>query len=529
MAQLTAVLAYLDVILRGAILAAQALAVGGVVFAGAVLLPAARREPAVRAFLPPAIRWSGWAALGMALGQCLSLFILTTAVGDGQSLPAWEVLATGYGRASALQVLGCLLLFGSCRAQARVPEARSRWIATLASGAIVAAAAGAASHATSRLEGRTLMVAVDALHQLAADAWIGGLVHLLATIRRARVALPALVIQRFSPLAMSAVAALVLTGLAISWEYVGGAAALYGTSYGTMLATKVAVFGGLLALGGTNYLSARLLWPGAPAPQRVGWFLEAEVGLGVTVLFIAASLTSLPPAADVPAADRATLAELGAQFTPQWPRLTTPGRRDVSVDDDPLSVRSAEDIAWSEYNHHVAGLLVLAIGTLTLLEHTGRAHWARHWPLLFVGLAAFLLVRDDPEAWPFGPLSLWKSLGYRTILQHYFFVILVLAFAVFEWLVRTGRLRSPRPAYVFPLLAAVGATLLLAHSHSLDNLKTVYLVEITHLPLGVLGCCVGWARWLELRLAPPDSRRMGWAWSAALVLIGFLLLLYRES
>src|SRR5229473_5449724 len=72
---------------------------------------------------------------------------------------------------------------------------------------------------------------------------------------------------------------------------------------------------------------------------------------------------------------------------------------------------------------------------------------------------------------------------FRTILQHYIFVVLVFSFGIFEWLVRTGRLRSARSALVFPLLAAVGAGLLLAHSHSLENLKTVYLVEITHLPL----------------------------------------------
>src|SRR5215813_10974764 len=103
MAQLTAVLSYLDVILRGAILAAQALAIGGVVFAGAVLFPAARRDPTVRTFLPGVIGWSGWAALGTALGQCLSLFILATAVGDGHSARVGEVLATAYGRATALQ------------------------------------------------------------------------------------------------------------------------------------------------------------------------------------------------------------------------------------------------------------------------------------------------------------------------------------------------------------------------------------------------------------------------------------------
>lgn len=158
----------------------------------------------------------------------------------------------------------------------------------------------------------------------------------------------------------------------------------------------------------------------------------------------------------------------------------------------------------------------------------GALPGARHWPLLFITLAAFLFARDDPQAWPFGPLGFWRVSAFRTILQHYIFVVLVFAFEIFEWLVRTGRVCSSRPAFVFPLLSAGGAGLLLAHSHSLESLKTVYLVEITHLPLGVLGCCMGWAPWLELRLPAPDNRAWGWVWSYALVLIGALLPLYRE-
>lgn len=48
MASLTAVLSYFDALLRGAILAAQALAIGGIAFALLVLGPAARTDPALR-------------------------------------------------------------------------------------------------------------------------------------------------------------------------------------------------------------------------------------------------------------------------------------------------------------------------------------------------------------------------------------------------------------------------------------------------------------------------------------------------
>ena len=40
---------------------------------------------------------------------------------------------------------------------------------------------------------------------------------------------------------------------------------------------------------------------------------------------------------------------------------------------------------------------------------------------------------------------------------------------------------------------------------------------------------MGWTRWPELRLPPPDNSALSWVWSLALVLIGVLLLLDRES
>jgi putative copper resistance protein D len=104
----------------------------------------------------------------------------------------------------------------------------------------------------------------------------------------------------------------------------------------------------------------------------------------------------------------------------------------------------------------------------------------------------------------------------------------VVTFGFFEWAVRTGRLRAPRAALVFPLLCVAGGTLLLTHSHASLNLKAEYLVEITHTPLGVLALLVGWARWLELRLEWPENRLPGRLWPVAFTMVGVLLILYRE-
>jgi len=107
--------------------------------------------------------------------------------------------------------------------------------------------------------------------------------------------------------------------------------------------------------------------------------------------------------------------------------------------------------------------------------------------------------------------------------------VLVVAFGIFEWMVRTRRFAAAGYALIFPILCAVGGGLLLTHSHASVNLKAEFLVEVTHAPMGVLGIAIGWARWLEVRLAPPDDRIPSRIWSSAMALFGLLLLLYREA
>lgn len=169
------------------------------------------------------------------------------------------------------------------------------------------------------------------------------------------------------------------------------------------------------------------------------------------------------------------------------------------------------------------------MGSLACLERTGRARWARHWPLLFLGLAMFMFVRNDPRAWPLGPAGFWETLALPDVLQHRLAVVLVAALGVLEWLVRTGRLRSQRWALLFPLPCAAGEALLLTHSHAMFNLKAEFLAEVTHTPLGLLGVFVGWGRWLELRLPPPENRIPGRVGVLSMLLLGTLLVFYREG
>ena len=384
------------------------------------------------------------------------------------------------------------------------------------------------SHAAARVEHRGLLLTLDGLHQVAVAAWVGGLAHLTAVaFGKGAGPWPAEALRRFSALALTAVTILVAAGVGLTLYYVDGFSALIGTAYGMMLSTKVVILGGLVMLGALNFTAVR-----RPSryrdvlPLRLRRFVEVELGLGLTVLFAAASLTSLPPAVDV-VRDRATLEEVATRFTPRMPSLSSPRLADMPID-DPQAPRTDADRAWSEYNHHFAGFFVLAMGLLAVCQG-GGVRWAHHWPLLFLGLAVFLLIRNDPGAWPLGPQGFWEGFAYPEVLQHRIFVLLVVVFGIFEWAVRTGRFHSRGWALIFPVLCAVGGGLLLTHSHASLNLKDEYLIEVTHAPLGVLAMIVGWGRWLELRLSPPEARIPSQIWPVAFTLVGVLLIIYRES
>jgi putative copper resistance protein D len=171
--------------------------------------------------------------------------------------------------------------------------------------------------------------------------------------------------------------------------------------------------------------------------------------------------------------------------------------------------------------------VVLAIGLVALLAR--RFSWARLWPLLFLGLAVFLFIRSDSENWPLGPCGFWESFQVAEVAQHRLFVLLIVIFAVFESAVQTNHLPPRRAGLIFPCVCAAGGALLLTHSHSLINAKEEFLVELSHIPLAILAVVAGWSRWLEIRLPPERCRGFAWIWPVCFVLIGVVLLDYREN
>ena len=520
------------VLLRALGLVGQSLVLGGAAFGLVALRP--RRGGDTDSFLGRCLALVRAGALLLLAAQAATLALIIASVSDAPGWAPLTFLATPFAVGSAGRMLAAIAALAAGIRAAGAPDARGSWLALLVAGLAAALGAAATSHAAARLEDRGWLLAVDAIHQIAIALWAGGVVHLTAFVlaQGDRLA-PTRVLRGFSRLAQGAVLALALSGGTLAIAYVGDAGALIGTAYGGMLLAKLTLFGGLLALGALNARAVRRLPPDrAVPPPRLRRFIEVEAGLALTLLFTAASLGSAPPGVDV-RAERATAREVVDRFTPRWPSFTTPSLTELAVAadvDDPLAPRTPADAAWSEYNHNVAGLFVLVVGLLAALHRLGGLAWARHWPLVFLGLSGFILFRSDPNAWPLSATQTFLgSLTDPEIVQHRVLALLPAALGLIEWLIQERRLTAPGWARAIPLLMAVGGGLLLAHAHPLVRMKEAYLMEVTHLPLGLLAVLIGWTRWLELRLPAPDRRVAAKIWPPALALIGLLLLLYREG
>jgi putative copper resistance protein D len=359
---------------------------------------------------------------------------------------------------------------------------------------------------------------------------------------------------------MVSVATMVATGAVLSYFFIGSWQALYGTAYGFMVLTKIALLILVLMLGWINYQLVRL--PSAPtvSGESSGNFLhlrevprpllalrrlgEAEIGIGFTIVLAAASLTSQPPAVDL-VQDRLEFHEIVERTTPKVPRLAypveavspaTPFEQALQQFDNTANARAHHkeaDIQDSEASHHWAGLILLVISLGAWLSRSKKFPWARYWPLGFIALSIFLFIRVDPENWPMGPRSFWKSFYDPEVLEHRTIFMLLIFYAIFEAGVQTVRFKSRIAASVFPVMIVVSGGLLLLHSHALGNVKEELLIEMNHNAIAICAVLAGWMRLVEVRLPQMDGGRLtriaGLIWPVCLFAVALLLLNYREA
>ena len=262
----------------------------------------------------------GWASLGLGVVSGAAWLVLLAARLTGQ--PVAAALAAGvvgkvltetrFGddclvRLALAAVLGILLVrIDPVRGWRSKAEGMT---AVLVAAGFIASLAWAGHGGAGPGVPGTIQLAGDALHLVAAGAWIGGLVPFVLVMdcaRRQRSAtwnvVAADVTVRFSAFAVVVVAALVLTGLVNTWFLVGSVPALVGTEYGRLLLVKVALAVAMVALAAVNRLS---LMPrlrhsteqSASVLARLRRNGLIEVALGLAILGIVGVLGTTPPAA----------------------------------------------------------------------------------------------------------------------------------------------------------------------------------------------------------------------------------------
>jgi putative copper resistance protein D len=201
---------------------------------------------------------------------------------------------------------------------------------------------------------------------------------------------------------------------------------------------------------------------------------------------------------------------------------------------DGLWERSAQGIAYSEFNHRFAGLMNLFFG-LFELGHALRYPlpvWTRLiLPSAFGVIGVFLLVWSDHEAWPIGSLGFVDTFfgQDQEIIQHKLYGIFAATVALSETARRMDWVRHPAWAAPLVVFGFVGALALFAHSHGYHPANET--IALHHALLGSLGICAAlskaMASWTPVASTQPAR---GWevAWAVFVILAGFQLLVYFE-
>lgn len=303
---------------------AATLAVAGVVFfVVAVAEPAlakAKRDSGLAASLRNALRWIGWIGLAVAVASGAAWLVFIAAAMSGR--PPAEVFAqdvlptvllqTDFGRdwLTRLGFAGVLAaVLVPLLAQKRRPSLRIKTIAAVAAAALTGSLAWAGHAIGGQGAEGFVHPTADALHLIAAAAWVGALVPLALLLRLAAPSEDSLAVARtatlrFSTLGVGSVATLLITGVVNSWYLVGDIEALLDTAYGRLLLAKVAVFLVMVAIAACNRLRLTPRITGETALADVRTALRQlqrnaviEAAAGAVVIGFVAVLGTLPPAA----------------------------------------------------------------------------------------------------------------------------------------------------------------------------------------------------------------------------------------
>jgi putative copper export protein/mono/diheme cytochrome c family protein len=140
------------------------------------------------------------------------------------------------------------------------------------------------------------LIVSEALHLLAAGAWLGSLLPLFLAVRRLPHEVAAAACRGFTPIGLAAVLLLAGTAVVQVAEFMGGLPGLFGTGYGHVALVKLGLFIALLALAALNrlVLTDRLA-TATRSRLHIQVSVAAEIVLGSLVIITAGFLASRTP------------------------------------------------------------------------------------------------------------------------------------------------------------------------------------------------------------------------------------------
>lgn len=270
---------------KGLLYAGLSLAVGAVATA---LLAFGGHVPSRRWLLPLA------GALTL-VGAVAMTVVERSTIGVGWS----TLLRSRAGHAYVWLSIGALVTFTASLVASRRTTTRALVVLGVAAAATMEARVQG-GHAAA-LSWAWFQIFVQWIHFVAVGVWVGGFVPVLLLLRERRGAgrddtLTAEV-RRYSTMAGIALALVVVTGVIRAVSALGGLGAvarIFHTSYGTVLALKVALAMILIGLGAVNrYRSIPRLEGGDPSLLRR--VMRMEVAAAVVLFALTGTLTGLPP------------------------------------------------------------------------------------------------------------------------------------------------------------------------------------------------------------------------------------------
>ena len=285
---------------------------GGLIFRSYVAPPVPDRDAGTASSSVAAWQWTlARSSLGMiAISGLMWLSVAATdmtglSLGDafaGGALPL-VALHTAQGQLwvlrLALVILLAVLLIAGHRNAQPVHHAQVTLAALIVAGVLLASLAWSSHAAAVPGVARPFRLGVDAVHLLAAGAWVGGLPGLVMFLRTGPTTHAATTaIGRFSTLGMASVALILATGLVNTWYLVGSVPALVATPYGRLLTIKVALFAAMVVIASVNrtVLTPRIARGGAAASGELRRNALIELSAGLLIVCIVGVLGAMVPA-----------------------------------------------------------------------------------------------------------------------------------------------------------------------------------------------------------------------------------------